>query len=113
MSADEVRIGEAVASLRARLEAGPVDEPAAFAHDFITAMLREGWRPRAPGLPSPSYAPPPADPTTQAEALAACRANVAAARALAVETTDTATNTVRVPGWRVHPDRPDSTEESA
>lgn len=48
MRSEEARIGEAVASLTARLTAWGVDEPAAKASDFIHAMLREGWRPRAP-----------------------------------------------------------------
>lgn len=80
MTSDEVRIGEAVAALRARLEAGPVENPAAFAHEYVTDMLRQGWRPRALAVETPSYVSPHADPTTRADALAVCRANVAAAR---------------------------------
>ena len=43
----EVAIGEAEAALSSRAEAAGVTDPEAFAHEYVTAMLRAGWRHRA------------------------------------------------------------------
>lgn len=45
MKANEAEIGEAVASLTARLEALKVDDAASIATTYVNDMLRAGWRP--------------------------------------------------------------------
>lgn len=42
---DEAAIGEAVASLSARLDAAGLDDAQVIAHGFVTDLLRHGWRP--------------------------------------------------------------------
>lgn len=44
---DEAAIGEAIASLTARLDAAGLDDAHALAHSFVTDLLRHGWRPNA------------------------------------------------------------------
>lgn len=48
MKSDEARIAEAIASLTARLTSWQVEDAPARAHEFVTDMLRFGWRPTAP-----------------------------------------------------------------
>lgn len=50
MRSEEARIGEAVASLTARLSNLGAPEPAPLANDIIHELIREGWRPRAPRI---------------------------------------------------------------
>jgi hypothetical protein len=78
MRSDEVAIAEAGASLTARLESWGVEDAGQKAHQFVTDMLRNGWRPRARAIETPTYraqrTPPPAD------LIAAMRADIAAAK---------------------------------
>lgn len=54
MKSHEALIGEAVASLTARLESWHVDDAATRAHEYVHDMLRAGWRPTArPAGPPP------------------------------------------------------------
>lgn len=65
MRSSDRLIGEAVASLTARLTEWGVDDPAAKAHDYVTAMLRNGWRPIARAVEPPA-AGVRCDPETRA-----------------------------------------------
>ena len=44
----EQQIGEAVASLTTRLDGWGIDDAQTKAHEYVTDMLRNGWRPIAP-----------------------------------------------------------------
>lgn len=51
----EHRIAEAEATLRTLLDTWHVDDSHSRAHDYITSLLRAGWRPVAPPVrPTPS-----------------------------------------------------------
>lgn len=78
MGSDQHAIGEAIASLTARLVAAGLDDAPAIAHEYVNDMLRNGWRPRALPVTYPTSrgtCPPPPD------ALATIRAAIAAAKA--------------------------------
>lgn len=44
---DAARIGEAISALSHRLESWGCDDPQANAQEFVEALVRQGWRPRA------------------------------------------------------------------
>ena len=50
VKSQEARVGEAVASLRARLEAKGLEDAAQIATDYVHDMIRNGWRPSAPAV---------------------------------------------------------------
>jgi hypothetical protein len=50
----EARLGEATTALTALLEAEGVEDARRKAHDFMTWMLREGWRTAAPAAYRPT-----------------------------------------------------------
>jgi hypothetical protein len=50
----EVRLGEATTALTALLESEGVEDARRKAHDFMTGMLREGWRASAPAAYRPT-----------------------------------------------------------
>ena len=52
MKSEEALVGEAVAALRARLDAWDVPDATEKAEQFVRDMIRNGWRPRS--LPAPS-----------------------------------------------------------
>lgn len=70
MKSSEQRIGEAIASLTARLNAWGVEDAATKAHQFVRDMLANGWRTTRAELdvPAPSWTPA-TDPTTAAAAI--------------------------------------------
>lgn len=80
MKSHEARIGEAVASLTARLGAWGVDDAAEKAHEFVSDMLRNGWR------TTPAYVEPtptnvrPIDPQRARELAGQARAAIRESR---------------------------------
>lgn len=74
MSSEEVRIGEAIAALRARLEAWDVPDATEKAEQFVRDMIRNGWRPRALPAPSIDVARPTGVTSTPTEEYRAARA---------------------------------------
>lgn len=79
MKSREQLIGEAVASLTARLDAWAGEEPREIAQTFITDMLRNGWRPAAapPIARIPTNGRRSTNPTAHVQA---CRDAIAQAR---------------------------------
>lgn len=59
----EVVHAEAVAALRARLEARGVEDAHELAAEYVAALIREGWRPRAA-----RYEPPATEPVVRVPA---------------------------------------------
>lgn len=80
MTSHEARIGEAVASLTARLNSWGVDEPTQKAHDFVRDMLRNGWRPTAAYVEPTPTNPRPIDPDRARQLAAEAREAIRAAR---------------------------------
>lgn len=63
----QAKIGDAIASLTARLDAWQVPDPSIKAHEFVNDMLRNGWRPAAPAIATPTRPDPAHDTTTWVE----------------------------------------------
>lgn len=85
MTSSEQRIGEAVASLTARLTSWAVEEPMVKAHEFIRDMLDNGWRPTGAYRDKEPPRGKPASEEKVAEAVALARAGIDAAKGWADE----------------------------
>lgn len=77
MSSDH-KIGEAVASLTARLTTWEVEDPMVKAHEFVRDMLDNGWRPTGAFVDRP--APPTGRHTKEGRASAIALARAALIR---------------------------------